>query len=118
MSRHPERNFCERCGKRVSPDGIHTCTPPHKPEQEPKTGDHTTSARPPRQPLTTDDIAAMWKFVITDDDLRALRAEFHELLDALRQWKWAEEHGDDDELANAKKARDAAIAKATGGNDE
>ena len=26
-----ERNFCERCGKRLS-DGIHTCTPPAKQE--------------------------------------------------------------------------------------
>lgn len=23
-----ERNFCERCGKRLSPGSIHTCTPP------------------------------------------------------------------------------------------
>lgn len=29
-----ERNFCERCGKRLN-GGIHTCTPPAAPVQEP-----------------------------------------------------------------------------------
>jgi hypothetical protein len=29
-----ERNFCERCGKRLG-SGIHTCTPPAAPMQEP-----------------------------------------------------------------------------------
>ena len=29
-----ERNFCERCGKRLF-DGIHTCTPPAQSAQEP-----------------------------------------------------------------------------------
>lgn len=29
-----ERNFCERCGKRLG-SGIHTCTPPAAPVQEP-----------------------------------------------------------------------------------
>jgi hypothetical protein len=28
-----ERNFCPRCGKRTN--DIHTCTPPHRTEQEP-----------------------------------------------------------------------------------
>jgi len=28
-----ERNFCERCGKRLG-SGIHTCTPPAAPAQE------------------------------------------------------------------------------------
>jgi len=28
-----ERNFCERCGKRLG-DYIHTCTPPAAPAQE------------------------------------------------------------------------------------
>ena len=28
----PERHFCERCGKRLSQDGIHTCTPPQQAE--------------------------------------------------------------------------------------
>lgn len=37
-----------------------------------------------------------------------------ELLDALRQWAWAEANGDDDELVNARWSRDAAIAKAEG----
>jgi len=31
-----ERNFCERCGKRLGGEGhIHTCTPPAAPVQEP-----------------------------------------------------------------------------------
>lgn len=29
----PERHFCERCGKRLSLDGVHTCTPPQQIEQ-------------------------------------------------------------------------------------
>ena len=29
----PERHFCERCGKRLSQDGVHTCTPPQQIEQ-------------------------------------------------------------------------------------
>ena len=29
----PERNFCERCGKRLSQDGVHTCAPPQQIEQ-------------------------------------------------------------------------------------
>ena len=32
----PERHFCERCGKRLSQDGIHTCTPPQQAEQKEK----------------------------------------------------------------------------------
>jgi hypothetical protein len=28
----PERHFCERCGKRLSQDGVHTCTPPQQAE--------------------------------------------------------------------------------------
>jgi nitroreductase len=41
-----ERNFCERCGKRLG-DYIHTCTPPAAPVQKPvawveyETGNHT-----------------------------------------------------------------------------
>ena len=31
----PERHFCERCGKRLSQDGIHTCTPPQQAEPVP-----------------------------------------------------------------------------------
>lgn len=37
-----------------------------------------------------------------------------DLLDALRQWAWAEAHGDSAEIENARKARDAAISKARG----
>ena len=37
-----------------------------------------------------------------------------ELLDALRQWAWAEANGDEAEIANARLSRDAAIAKAEG----
>ena len=29
----PERHFCERCGKRLSQDGVHTCTPLQQIEQ-------------------------------------------------------------------------------------
>lgn len=36
------------------------------------------------------------------------------MFDALRQWAWAEAHGDSAEIENARKARDAAIAKARG----
>ena len=46
--------------------------------------------------------------------LAQLFAAAPDLLDALRQLAWAEAHGDDIELANARKARDAAISKATG----
>jgi hypothetical protein len=35
-----------------------------------------------------------------------------EMLDALRQWKWAEENNDAQELANARFSRDEVIAKA------
>lgn len=35
-----------------------------------------------------------------------------DLLDALVQWAWAEANGDEAELANARRSRDAAIAKA------
>lgn len=38
-----------------------------------------------------------------------------ELLDALRQWANAEATNDAEELQNARGSRDAAIAKATGG---
>lgn len=38
-----------------------------------------------------------------------------ELLDALRQWAAAEDYGDAEELANARRSRDRAIAAATGG---
>lgn len=37
-----------------------------------------------------------------------------DMLDALRQWKYALDHADQVELENAYKARDAAIAKAEG----
>ena len=36
------------------------------------------------------------------------------MFDALSQWAWAEAHGDSAEMENARKARDAAIAKARG----
>ena len=39
-----------------------------------------------------------------------------ELLDALTQWANAERAGDAEELTNARNSRDAAIAKATGGD--
>ena len=44
----------------------------------------------------------------------ALIAASTEMLDVLVQWRSAEEDGDEKELANARIARDAAIAKATG----
>ena len=37
-----------------------------------------------------------------------------DMADALRQWQHAEETGDDAELANARKSRDMALAKARG----
>lgn len=37
-----------------------------------------------------------------------------DMIDALRQWAWAEKNNDPQELANARKSRDAAITKATG----
>lgn len=38
-----------------------------------------------------------------------------EMLDALRQWKAAEDMGDDEEVANARRSRDRAIVRALGG---
>lgn len=38
-----------------------------------------------------------------------------EILDALRQWKAAEDTDDAEELANARKSRDRAITRALGG---
>lgn len=46
--------------------------------------------------------------------LAQLFAAAPDLLDALRQWAWAEAHGDNAEIENARKARDAAITKARG----
>ncbi len=51
------------------------------------------------------------------EDARLIAAA-PELLDALKQWKWAELNGDMDELDNARVSRDIAIAKATGECDE
>ena len=43
-----ERNFCERCGKRLGDvDSIHTCTPP--------------AAVQPAEPLTTHEIEDLWE---------------------------------------------------------
>ncbi|MEM5429373.1 hypothetical protein [Cupriavidus oxalaticus] len=42
-----------------------------------------------------------------------IRAAACQMLDALRQWSYAEQTGDSEELANARKARDAAIDAAT-----
>ncbi|WP_284459587.1 hypothetical protein [Cupriavidus campinensis] len=42
-----------------------------------------------------------------------VRGAAYEMLDALRQWRYAEQTGDADELANARKARDEAIDAAT-----
>lgn len=50
----------------------------------------------------------------TDEANAHLISAAPELLDALRQWKFAEETGDDAELENARHSRDAAIAKAKG----
>ena len=47
-----------------------------------------------------------------------LRDQRDELLDVLRQWAWAEAHGDNAELTNARKARDAAIARAEGQDEQ
>lgn len=48
-----------------------------------------------------------------DADARLIAAA-PELLDALRQWAWAEENNDAAELANARFSRDTALTKATG----
>ncbi|MFC4518583.1 hypothetical protein [Cupriavidus pinatubonensis] len=42
-----------------------------------------------------------------------IRSAAYQMLDALRQWRYAEQTGDADELANARKARDEAIDAAT-----
>lgn len=42
-----------------------------------------------------------------------IRGAAYEMLDALRQWRYAEQTGDSEELANARKARDEAIDAAT-----
>lgn len=42
-----------------------------------------------------------------------IRGAAYEMLDALRQWRYAEQSGDSEELANARKARDEAIDAAT-----
>lgn len=42
-----------------------------------------------------------------------IRGAAYEMLDALRQWRYAEQTGDSEELANARKARDEAINAAT-----
>ena len=41
-----------------------------------------------------------------------------DMADALRQWQHAEETGDEVELANARKSRDMALAKARGESGE
>ena len=42
----------------------------------------------------------------------------HEMLDALHQWQYAEQNGDEDELANARQSRDLIIAKAAQGTSK
>lgn len=42
-----------------------------------------------------------------------IRGAAYEMLDALRQWRYAEQTGDAEELANARKSRDEAIDAAT-----
>lgn len=42
-----------------------------------------------------------------------IRGAAYQMLDALRQWRYAEQTGDSEELANARKARDEAIDAAT-----
>ena len=48
------------------------------------------------------------------DGTAHLIAASPDMVDALRQWRHAEETGDDAELANARKSRDMALAKARG----
>lgn len=43
----PERHFCERCGKRLSQDGIHTCTPPQQAEPVEPVAWRSENANPP-----------------------------------------------------------------------
>lgn len=44
---------------------------------------------------------------------KKIRDAAYQMLDALRQWRYAEQTGDSDELANARKSRDEAIDAAT-----
>jgi hypothetical protein len=55
---------------------------------------------------------------LADDDEDAANARLiaaaPEMLDALRQWKWAEANADESELQNARESRDQAIISALG----
>jgi hypothetical protein len=46
--------------------------------------------------------------------LRRMEVAAPDMLDALRQWQYAERERDAEEMVNAKLSRDAAIRKATG----
>ena len=65
--------------------------------------------------ITTDLRSATgWRVYICEkaaDEIDSLRAEIASLRDTLRQWKYAEDNDDRDELANARTNRDAALAQ-------
>jgi hypothetical protein len=51
--------------------------------------------------------------IVSDEDMNMIEAA-PEMIDALRQWAWAELNGDAAELVNARASRDMAIIRATG----
>ena len=58
-----------------------------------------------------------WRDEANQEANARLIAAAPDLLDALRQWAWAEAHGDSAEIENARKARDAALDQVRGIND-
>ena len=59
--------------------------------------------------------SAHWSNVYNADACLRIAVEYQDMLDALRQWKYAQDNKDAVEMVNAQISRDLAIAKATGG---